>query len=261
MSRPAPSRDVLRAAARIVADRGPEGLTMDRLARATSLSRATLYRQTGGREAVLDALAASGAEVGDRAGTRERILRAARDVFARAGFEAGSIDEIAAAAGVGAVTVYRHFGDKEGLVQAFMDEVGPRRAAREASASPTDDVRKDLERFAERLLVAIRDDAPLVRLVLLETLHGSPMLRRVREKSPMRMIVTLAGLVAHHAAAGRLRAEDPRVLAQSFAGMLFVSGLVGPILRGDPAPDPVSTARSVTDLFLRGALPDRRPGR
>jgi len=250
---------LLEAAARIVSAEGPAALTMERLSRATGLSRATLYRQSGGREALLDALAAAGTDVGDRSDTRARILRAAREVFASAGFDAASIDEIAEKADVGAVTVYRHFGDKDGLVAAFLYEFTPRRAAREARLRASEDVRADLERLAERMLTNMRDEAAIIRLVLLEALRGSPMLGRL-ERAPMRNVKQLAGLFREHCAAGRLRGVDPALLAQSFNGAVFAFGVMGPILRGDPIGDPKQIAREVTDLFLRGALPRDRSG-
>jgi AcrR family transcriptional regulator len=258
MLRSAAHRDLLKTAARIVTDEGPGGLTMDRLARATGVSRATLYRQSGGRGALLDALAAAGADVGDRTDARARILLAAREVFGRVGFEAAALDEIARAANVGVVTIYRHFGDKDGLVSAFLDELAPRRAAREARSSVSDDVRRDLERLAERMLTGMRDDAALVRLMILETLRGSPLMSRVRAKSPTRVVAALASLLRDHCAAGRLRDVDPRMLAQSFGGMVLAFGVVAPILRGEPAADPAQTARAITDLFLSGALPEQR---
>jgi AcrR family transcriptional regulator len=48
---------------------------------------------------------------------RERVLRAARDAFAESGYDV-PLDEIAARAGVGAGTVYRHFPSKEALFEA-----------------------------------------------------------------------------------------------------------------------------------------------
>ncbi len=46
---------------------------------------------------------------------RERILQAAREVFAESGSDA-QMDEVAAAAGVGVGTVYRHFPNKDALI-------------------------------------------------------------------------------------------------------------------------------------------------
>jgi AcrR family transcriptional regulator len=253
-ARPARS-DVLKTAARIVAREGPESLTMERLARATGASRATLYRRVGGRNAVLDVLAATGAEVGDRSGTRTRILRAAREVFGRVGFEAAAVDEVAAAANVGVATVYRQFGDKEGLVAAFLDEAAPRRAAREARVSSSGDLHIDLARLAEHTLTGMRDDAAVMRLLVLETLRGSPMLSRVRASAPTRTLDAVSSLLAEHRAAGRLRADvDPRILAQAFGGMLFAFGFAAPILRDEPFPEPAETAKAITDIFLAGTL-------
>ncbi len=48
---------------------------------------------------------------------RDRVLRAARDAFAASGYGV-PLDEIAARAGVGPGTVYRHFPSKEDLFEA-----------------------------------------------------------------------------------------------------------------------------------------------
>jgi AcrR family transcriptional regulator len=50
----------------------------------------------------------------------ERIVSAAEEVFARAGSNA-SMDDIAAAAGLGIATVYRRFPSKEQLLNAVLD--------------------------------------------------------------------------------------------------------------------------------------------
>src|SRR3954447_1741207 len=51
---------------------------------------------------------------------RQRVLDAARDAFAEAG-RAVPLDEIAARAGVGPGTVYRHFPTKEALFEAVTE--------------------------------------------------------------------------------------------------------------------------------------------
>jgi AcrR family transcriptional regulator len=50
---------------------------------------------------------------------REKVLQAARDAFAEAGYDV-PLDEIAARAGVGPGTVYRHFPTKEELFKAVV---------------------------------------------------------------------------------------------------------------------------------------------
>ena len=63
---------------------------------------------------------------------RERVMTAAREVFAEYGLEA-QMDQIAAQAGVGVGTVYRHFPTKEALVAAL---VADRWSALAAAAEP-----------------------------------------------------------------------------------------------------------------------------
>src|SRR5258706_16082283 len=52
---------------------------------------------------------------------RAAILEGARAVFMRQGFAQGSMDAVAAEAGVGKQTIYRHFRSKEALVKALVE--------------------------------------------------------------------------------------------------------------------------------------------
>ena len=53
---------------------------------------------------------------------RRKVLAAADELFAARGVAAVSMDDVAAAAGVGKGTLYRRFGDKSGLASALLDE-------------------------------------------------------------------------------------------------------------------------------------------
>jgi AcrR family transcriptional regulator len=56
-----------------------------------------------------------------RAERREQLLAAATQAFARAGFAATSLDDIAEAAGISRVLLYRHFESKTDLYRAVLD--------------------------------------------------------------------------------------------------------------------------------------------
>jgi AcrR family transcriptional regulator len=56
---------------------------------------------------------------------RDRLLAAAREVLAERGFEA-DVTEIAARAGVGAGTLYRHFANKQALILEVAQEMADR---------------------------------------------------------------------------------------------------------------------------------------
>ena len=62
-------------------------------------------------------------ERADAARNRAKILDAAARLFARHGIAAVSMDQIAAAAGVGKGTLFRRFGDKAGLAAALLDNL------------------------------------------------------------------------------------------------------------------------------------------
>ncbi|PTL83884.1 TetR/AcrR family transcriptional regulator [Vitiosangium sp. GDMCC 1.1324] len=238
------------AAARLVALHGPDGFTMDDLARESGLSRATLYRQAGSREAVLASLSEQGLEVGKRVDVRDRILAACRVVFTRAGFEAATLEDIAREAGVGPATVYRQFGDKEGLISAFAGHIGPRRAMHAVALRPTGDLRADLERVAAAVIRYAAEDLDLLRLALLERIRGGPWAELLMA-SPSRARTMLTHLLEPYAKSGSLGPDDPRRMAQAFAGMLLAF-FSGPVLEGGPLPDPEETARFVTHVFLDG---------
>jgi AcrR family transcriptional regulator len=66
-----------------------------------------------------------GAEPRERADAtrnREKVLCAAARLFAERGVEAVSMDDVAAAAGVGKGTLFRRFGDRAGLARAVLNE-------------------------------------------------------------------------------------------------------------------------------------------
>ncbi len=61
-------------------------------------------------------------ERADAARNRARVLAAAVRLFEERGAGCVSMDEVAAAAGVGKGTLFRRFGDRAGLAQAVLDE-------------------------------------------------------------------------------------------------------------------------------------------
>ncbi|BBZ45184.1 TetR/AcrR family transcriptional regulator [Mycobacterium parmense] len=65
---------------------------------------------------------ASQRERGDAARNRALLLDAARRLIAERGADAVTMDDVAAAAGVGKGTVFRRFGNRAGLMMVLLDE-------------------------------------------------------------------------------------------------------------------------------------------
>ncbi|OMC41852.1 TetR family transcriptional regulator [Mycobacterium sp. IS-2888] len=61
-------------------------------------------------------------ERGDAARNRALLLEAARNLVAQRGADAVTMDDVAAAAGVGKGTVFRRFGNRAGLMMVLLDE-------------------------------------------------------------------------------------------------------------------------------------------
>lgn len=61
-------------------------------------------------------------ERADAARNRRKVLAAASELFQVRGMATVTMDDVAAAAGVGKGTLYRRFGDKSGLAAALLDE-------------------------------------------------------------------------------------------------------------------------------------------
>lgn len=135
----------------------------------------------------------------DAARNREKVLVAARELFAEQGFDV-PLDEIAAKAGVGPGTVYRHFPTKQALFQAVTEA---RVSAMIASAEPSADAGADLFAFLGKMAdeaTAKRDmsDAIAVPSELRDSLHATlgGLLSRAQEAGAVRADITTKDLVA-----------------------------------------------------------------
>jgi AcrR family transcriptional regulator len=89
----------------------------------------------------------------DPAATRVKVLRTAGRLFRERGTHTVGVNEIAEAAGVSKLTLYRHFDSKEGLIQAFLESASDlmmrrfERTATELGLSPE-----------ERILMVMDDE-------------------------------------------------------------------------------------------------------
>ncbi|MGO9490058.1 MAG: TetR/AcrR family transcriptional regulator [Solirubrobacteraceae bacterium] len=88
---------------------------------------------------------------------RERIMASGRELFARNGPDA-QMDEIAAHAGVGIGTVYRHFPTKEALLTEMVRTRFQEFAAIATLAEETEDPRDALETVMRRSAEAVEGD-------------------------------------------------------------------------------------------------------
>ena len=155
------------------------------------------------------------------ASSHDRILAAAKRLFASQGYEATSTMAIARLAGTSESQMMKHFGSKEGLLEAILDE-----GWKSMSASLTEIAQlpagvKKLMAMLEVVLNTLGDDPDLKELFLLEG-------RRVRREG--RMVVLSPGYlkfvgmvdeVLHQMeAAGMLKPElNPEAVRSAMMGI------------------------------------------
>jgi AcrR family transcriptional regulator len=159
---------------------------------------------------------------------RERILAAAAELFATGGVEA-SLEEVAARAGVGVGTVYRRFGDRDGLIDVLFEERIAEVAALAERALGADDAWEGLELFLRESTARHVADRGLRDAVL------SPGRGRERAKRARDRIAPLAARLLERAREdGRLRADldvfDIPMLQLMFGAVADVTRDVAPEL-------------------------------
>lgn len=132
---------------------------------------------------------------------RKRMLTAAAEIFADHGLDA-SLESIAARAGVGIGTVYRRFGDREGLIDALFEHRIDAAAAIAERALEHEDAWEGFELFLRETSMLHVNDRGL-REVMLNPGRGGDRAMRAREK-----VAPLAARVLERAREdGRLRRD------------------------------------------------------
>jgi AcrR family transcriptional regulator len=121
-----------------------------------------------------------------KASASDRILHAAKTLFAQAGFENTSTISIARLAQTSESQIIKHFGNKEGLLEAIFEEgwkhIGEAFGALEYVPSPS----SKLQALAGLILAKLEEDEQLKLLFLLEG-------RRIRKEG--RMVLMTRGFV------------------------------------------------------------------
>lgn len=247
------------AAAALAKLRGPD-LTMDEVALAAGVSRATLYRLFPSRDALLDRVRrAHGVAVDPSdAPARARVFDAVRGLLAREGFGGLVMDRVAAEAGVAPATLYRWFGDKPGLLRAFAASLGVRDVGRALALDDDgDDPRAALGAFAARLLRLFVEQEPVLRLVLAAPKEVAEAVRGVDDVE-RGTTASLARWIRARQEAGTVREGDADLFATAFLGMLLPFGALPS--RGRPR-DPDVVGPALAAVFLDGVAARRAAAR
>ncbi len=191
----------------------------------------------------------------------ERFLDVAIEVFNEKGYQGARLADIVKRAGGSLSTLYRAFGDKEGLVHALMERsirdfgkevedlldspLPPGQALEEAACHMVEEILSPARIACHRIITAEGISQPALRDWF--RAHGIQPMERL-----------LSQYFAREARAGRLRIEDPDMAADHFY-MLVFGGLIIQSVSGwvdaTHLPRIQARTRSAVRLFLQGAIP------
>lgn len=181
--------------------------------------------------------------------TRHRIFAATRHLLAKKGRRGTTTREIAEHAGVNEATLFRHFGNKDALIEACVLHYCPARVLEELLPSLTGQVEEDLRKIA-RLMV---EEMEQLRDLILMTFAEEEQWASAGDaawRSPAMIHQILQDFMAKRVASGELEGE-PALLARFFMGTLF-SYVIG----RQRLPYPNKSADEIIDfnvnVFLNG---------
>ncbi len=170
---------------------------------------------------------------------REAVLEAAREAFADTGLDA-QMDDIAARAGVGVGTVYRHFPTKEALIEALHADRWRRLTAAADPYRDADDPWDGLQRFLWDAARLQRDNRSWAELA------AAAPLRFDAEDERQDLLAVTQELVDRAKEAGAVRAD----LSSHDIGMLMCG--TASVMRTTGAHDGDSRWERFFELGLQG---------
>lgn len=159
--------------------------------------------------------------------TRQRLLDAAVAVCAKHGFRGATTREIAAAADVNEVTLFRHFGSKEKLIAALVQRSVEAQVHAWEQTEPGESLEANLRQFAKCFHRLLYEQEPLIRALLGE-IHQYPVeARRLISEAALPLRQRLHDSLKSAQQAGRVREDLELTPAIDF----FTGTLLAEMLR------------------------------
>ena len=181
--------------------------------------------------------------------TRAALLSTARQVFSEHGYVGTSMDDLTARAGLTRGALYHHFGDKQGLLAAVVEQIDGEVDVRLNSITDTASDAWDgfLRRCRAYLEMALEPD--IQRIVLRD---ARAVLGGASQASHQHCLGTMQRLVQRLVEEGVMVQAEPRALAALIYGSLAEAAVW--IAQGDDGDARLVQSLEALDLLLHGLL-------
>lgn len=185
--------------------------------------------------------------------TRKKILAAAAEVGSRVGFAKATTKAISEAAGVNEVTIFRHFGSKERLFSAAIEEYGGPALVPIIEAQFSGNFREDMLMMGRFFFDILRKRREMLRFLLCESAH-IPEVRTILARNPRELRQMLAKYLENQMQAGVVKPGHPEAMAQAFLGMFFSYAISVDVLKETVSPkiEPDELVIQFVEIFISG---------
>jgi len=238
-------------------------VSLDAIARQAGISRATLFRRIGTRQALDDAIRASGVDPGGRSDVRTRATTAAADLIEAGGLAAMTLEAVAARADCSVQALHSQLGGREGLLRATLERFTPLPRVEAAFTKPPADLASGARLVYGIVFDTIEERRALLIALIAEasTRPDGPLARYLLETYLPRVFGLLGEWLQGEMLAGRIRPMPLPVLLQFFAAPIGFHAISRPLIssaRGIAPLDRNEVIELLTDAFLRAVTPDSR---
>lgn len=166
----------------------------------------------------------------------EAILQGAMKEFLANGYAATSMDKVAKTAGVSKATVYSHFGDKENLFSAVIQDLVKDKFQKvmglEQPQSLTEDPQQVLSKIANRMIENSKSDRTFqnfIRIIIGESGRFPELAKVYVTNLAKPAIETLTTYLKHHP---ELELQDPEAAVRVMVGTLVYYVMLQEMLHG-----------------------------
>ena len=154
--------------------------------------------------------------------TSEKILLAAIDLMADKGYDGTTTKEIALAAGVNEVTVFRHFGTKEKLLEAAFNRFHyGHEMTRLFNEGLKEDLHEDLLTLSRTYHKIMDRNKKLISIALKGSSTLPDSVHQEATRNPKHLRSLLADYLTQMSAQGKAVASNPELQAMSFMWMNY----------------------------------------
>lgn len=192
---------------------------------------------------------------GGRAG---QIVESATALFSRDGYRKVTVKQLARTCGVTQAALYRHFGSKDDIYAAVLDQIESRLGKEQKRVidglHEATDIEALLTGLANHVLTCYRENSDACRLLLYSALEGHEKATHVFQVIRGNYIKFLKRALDRLYSAGEVVEKNNEITARCFVGMVFDCALGFSLWKGmqGRVHDPANVIANNVPIYVRG---------